>query len=265
MVKLQTHSINYSYGNHFSLKDIGFSIETGKICVIIGPNGSGKTTLIKYLSGIFGYKKKTMFIDGIDVSGLDEKEKAKRISYVPQIHETSFPYCALDMVLMGRNPHMGFFSMPNETDLKKCKNSLKQLGISHLQDCPYTDISGGEQKLVLIARAMAQEASVMILDEPTAHLDYRNKILILKKIRNLISKNDMAAFISLHDPNEAFIVADDIITIKEGHILHNGPVRNTLTKDAIDTLYDISVNIHVSGTSLSVIPSLDSIKDDKNE
>lgn len=261
MVKLQTQSIDYSYGNHFALRDINFSVEAGKICVIIGPNGSGKTTLIKYLSGIFGYNKKTMFIDGVDVYGLNEKEKAKKISYVPQIHETSFPYCVLDLVLMGRNPHMGFFSMPNNLDLKKCKNSLIQLGISHLQNCPYTDISGGEQKLVLIARAMAQEASVMILDEPTAHLDYKNKIIILKKIRDLVRKNDMVAFISLHDPNEAFIVADDIITIKEGRILHKGPVKDTLTKETIDAIYGISVNIHVSGTSISVIPYLDSVKE----
>ncbi|MDD4280942.1 MAG: ABC transporter ATP-binding protein [Candidatus Methanofastidiosa archaeon] len=255
MVTLDVKGASYTYGGEFSLNDITFSIKEGTICALLGPNASGKTTLIKYLSGMFGYTATTVMIDGTDIATLTAKQAAQKISYVPQVHEASFPYLVLDMVVMGRNPYLHYFSLPTHKDYLQSSAALATLGISDIGDASYTELSGGQQKLVLIARALAQEAPVMLLDEPTAHLDFRNKLHILKTIRTLVKKKGLIALLSLHDPNEAFMVADEVLMMTQGDVKMKGPADTVLTKEAIRMLYGIDVNIRTDGQSRFVVPA----------
>jgi iron complex transport system ATP-binding protein len=262
MVKLSVNKLNFSYGNSFSLRDVSFSVESGQICAFLGPNGSGKTTLTKCITGVLKKDSGKISLDDRDMGELKERELSRLLAYVPQIHEASFHYTVTDMVLMGRNPYIGYFSMPKNEDMEKCLSALTMLKIDCIKNSIFTEISGGQQKLVLIARALAQETPFILLDEPTAHLDFRNKLLVLKKIKNLVKAKEVTVLLSLQDPNEVMLVADSTIILNNGEIVSQGKTQEVLTSKIIKEIYGIDAELFDSGERKVFIPSLNSIKGD---
>ncbi len=238
--------VNELYFKHkgahdYTLKAISFNVEKGGITTILGPNGSGKSTLFKCLAGIWRHYKGEIYYEGEKIENLSFKKRAKIFSVVPQEHEPLFPYLVFDVVLMGRTSHMGFFSSPSEKDYEIAENALKEVGIEHLKYKPYTKISGGERQLTLIARAITQQSPVMLLDEPTSHLDFRNQIRVLKKIRDIASKKELYVIMTLHDPNMASLFSDKIVVINSGKVIMEGKPEKVINEELIKKIYDLQV------------------------
>ena len=223
------------------LKGISFNAEKGGLTTILGPNGSGKTTLFKCISGVWRYYKGEIKVDGIIIDKLSFKKRARLFSVVPQEHEPPFPYSVFDVVLMGRASYIGVFSSPSKKDYEKAETALKTVGIEHLKNIPYTKISGGERQLTLIARAIAQEAPVMLLDEPTSHLDFRNQINILKKIKEIANMRGITVVMTLHDPNLAGLFSDKVVVINSGSKVAEGLPKDIITEELIKRVYDIEI------------------------
>ncbi len=239
------------------LKDVSFTTEKRRLTVILGPNGSGKSTLFKCITGIWEPYKGSILADGKEINKLSHLERAKIFAVVPQEHEPAFPYSVFDIVLIGRAPYVGLFSSPNSKDYKKAEQALKSLGIYHLRDKPYNKISGGEKQLVLLARALAQEAPFMLLDEPTSNLDFKNQIKVLSKIKNLAYEKGLTALVTLHDPNLASLFADKIILIKNGKIVAEGEPEKILNEKLIEEIYGVKVRIVQNNGFRLIFPILE--------
>lgn len=254
MKKIVIKDLNFGYYDSEIFKKFSFEIESGEILTILGPNGSGKTTLLKLIQKILLPKGGNIIISGKDLTEYSYKELSKEVSYVPQIHKPNFPFSVFDFVLMGRNPYIENYSIPKDEDKKIVEKSLMDLGIIHLKDRPYTDLSGGELRLVLIARAIAQETEVLLLDEPTAFLDFRNRLFVLEKIKDLKEKRNLTVIITMHDPNEAINFSDKILLINKNNIVSFGDPDLVLNKENIKKVYSIDVElIHIDGKKF-IIP-----------
>ncbi|MDI6861228.1 MAG: ABC transporter ATP-binding protein [Caldisericia bacterium] len=252
--KIIIKNLNFGYYDSEIFKEFSFEIESGEILTILGPNGSGKTTLLKLIQKILSPKGGNIIVSGKDINEYTFKELSKEISYVPQIHTPKFPFTVFDFVLMGRNPYIDNYSLPTEKDMEIVENSLKDLGILYLKDRPYIDISGGELRLVLIARAIAQETDVLLLDEPTAFLDFKNKLFVLKKIKELKQKRNLTVVITLHDPNEAINFSDRILLINKNEIVSFGPPEIVLSKENIKKVYSVEIEIFQINDRKFIVP-----------
>ncbi|MGL6298596.1 MAG: ABC transporter ATP-binding protein [Methanobacteriaceae archaeon] len=223
-------------------ENINFSIEKGDIFCILGPNGSGKTTLIKCLTGINKLNSGIIKINNKNISKLSPQELAKNIGYIPQIHNSTFPYTVLDVVLMGRAPHLDIFESPGPADIKIAHDALKTLKIKYLQEKSYNEISGGEQQLVFLARILAQQPQVLILDEPTSHLDFGNQIRTMKIIENL-SKTGLAIIMTSHFPDHSFIAGNKVAILKNKSFIDIGSPEEVITEENMEKTYEIPVKI----------------------
>lgn len=238
MIKIS--NLNFGYFDTEVLRGLSIEVKEGEVLALLGPNGSGKTTLLKILAKILSPKGGSILILNKDIRSYSYNELAKTVSMVPQVHRAIQPYTVFDVVLMGRNPQMDSL-FPKEKDKRIALEILEELGISHLKDRPYTDISGGELRLVLIARALAQEAKIMLLDEPTAFLDFKNASLVLQKIIELKEKKGKTIIVTLHDPNEALQVGDRVLLMKKGEIVSIGTPNEVLTENNLKYVYGIDV------------------------
>ncbi|GLI52456.1 ABC transporter ATP-binding protein [Thermodesulfovibrio yellowstonii] len=233
------------------LKGISFNAEKGSITTILGPNGSGKTTLFKCIAGPWKYYRGEIYFDELSIDKLSFRKRAKIFSVVPQEHEPPFPYSVFDVVLMGRASYVGIFSSPGKRDYEFAENALKTVGIANLKDKPYTKISGGERQLTLIARALAQDTPVMLLDEPTSHLDFRNQINVLKKIKEIARERALVIVMTLHDPNLAGLFSDKIVVLNSGTKIAEGEPEEIITEELIRKVYDIEVRkSNIEGQSI---------------
>lgn len=249
---LQADNITFGYSKKTILHDVSLSIRKGEIVSLLGPNGCGKTTLLKILLGLYHSKNggKVRF-EGQEISSIQQKTLARSIAYVPQFHRASFAYRVLDVVLMGRMPHKAFFARYNTHDVDLARKSLEKLSILHLEERPYTEISGGERQLTLIARAMTQGAHTFIFDEPANGLDYGNQIRLLEELINL-SREGYTFIKSTHFPDHALWVADRVIMMKQGSIIANGTSDETITSENLFSLYGRDVDIHYLKESFRV-------------
>lgn len=248
MKKIIIKDLDFGYYNSEIFKEFSFEIEIGEILTILGPNGSGKTTLLKLIQKILLPKSGNIIVSGKNLNEYSFRELSKEISYVPQIHKPNFSFTVFDFVLMGRNPYIENYSIPKEEDKEIVEKSLEDLGIIHLKDRPYTDLSGGELRLVLIARAIAQETNVLLLDEPTAFLDFRNKFFVLEKIKDLKEKRHLTVIITMHDPNEAINFSDRILLMSKKTIVSYGKPDYVLNKENIKRVYSVEVEmINING------------------
>jgi iron complex transport system ATP-binding protein len=225
------------------LRGVCLSIRPGGITTVLGPNGSGKTTLFKCLTGLWQPQSGSIRYGERDLLALSWQERAGIVAVVPQEHEPPFPYAVADVVLMGRAAHVSLFSSPSESDRSKADEAITAMGIDHLRERPYTRISGGERQLVLLARALAQETPVLVLDEPTSHLDFRNQILILGKVRELVRQRGLAVLMTVHDPNLAMQFSDHVVMISEGCVMGSGFPADVLTKENLMKMYGIDVTV----------------------
>lgn len=202
----------------FSLYNINFSIEEGNTVALLGLNGTGKTTIMKTISGLLKAKAGNVYIDEKDILTMNEKERGKLLSYVPQRSDIVYETSVIDVVLMGVTPYLGMFQTPTMEHRMEAIKCLDKLGIKDLGDANYLNLSEGQKQLVLIARALLQNGNYMLLDEPDSSLDLVNKHKLMKKIRAIIKENHKSALISMHNPEYALNYCDKILLLKDGEI-----------------------------------------------
>lgn len=225
------------------LKDISFKAEPGELVAILGPNGVGKSTLFRCMLGLLKNYKGDTLIKGCSAKKLQADELAREVAYIPQHHYPSFNFSVLDMVLMGTTSQVSHSSSPGREQIATAERALEKLNISHLKEKSYTHISGGEQQLVLVARAMAQKAKILIMDEPSSNLDFGNQFRIMSKVKSLTA-DGYTIIESLHNPDQAYMYADRIIAMKDGRIISDGPPGETMDAELIRELYGVDVKVH---------------------
>jgi iron complex transport system ATP-binding protein len=224
------------YSDRVVGRGLDVALEQGEVLALLGPNGGGKTTLLKTLLGILRPLAGEAQIDGRSLAAYSIRERARRIAYVPQSHAPTFAFTVESIVLMGRTAHGNLFSRPSGRDRAIAAGALAQFGIAHLADRAYTMISGGERQLVLLARALAQEPQFIVLDEPTASLDFGNQGKVMREMRALASAGHGVLF-TTHDPNHALRAADRAYLLREGRCMAEGRVADVLTRPQLEELY----------------------------
>ncbi len=249
---IKVEDISFGYTRKTVLNDVNLSIKAGEVVTLLGPNGCGKSTLIKIILGLLRPARGGIFFNGKNILQVGSKSLAREIAYVPQIHKSSFPYKVMDMVLMGRIPHKTFFFRYSKADVNIAGDALERLSIPHLADRPYTEISGGERQLTLIARALAQGAKTFIMDEPASGLDYGNQLRLLDQIIKL-SREGYTFIKSTHSPEHALWIADRVIMIKNGAVVADGACDDVISPENLFHLYNARVNVlKLNGSSFGV-------------
>jgi len=256
MVTLTIDGIDCSYGSVDVLKDVGFAVESGQFLGVLGPNGSGKTTLLKSISRVLKPQKGAIFIGDENVYKMKTVDVAKQMAVVPQSTPVSFDFTALEVVLMGRNPHMARFKMEGKKDLDIAKNSMQLTRTWEFADRPVNELSGGESQRVIIARALTQEPQILLLDEPTTHLDISNQLEIMDLIKHLCETKKLLIIAVFHDFNLAARYCDSIILLNDGKIVAIGKMNDTLTSENVKKVFNVDtiVKKHPITGSLYVIP-----------
>ncbi|HDQ06146.1 MAG TPA: ABC transporter ATP-binding protein, partial [Candidatus Bathyarchaeota archaeon] len=239
MVVLTIDGVDCSYGSVDVLKDVNFGVESGEFLGILGPNGSGKTTLLRSISRVLQPQKGTILIDDKDIYGMKSVDVAKQLAVVPQETPVTFDFTALEVVLMGRNPHMPRFKMESKEDLAIAKNSMELTRTWEFADRPVTELSGGERQRVIIARALTQEPQILLLDEPTTHLDISNQLEIMDLIKHLCETKKLLIIAVFHDFNLAARYCDSLILLKDGKIVAVGKSDETLTNENIRKVFSV--------------------------
>ncbi len=237
MISLSDVSVHY--GDQPIVQNISFDIRQGKVMVLIGPNGSGKTTIIRGITGSVKLSGGQINYDGKNSADLSETERAKYLSVVPQNSLLPDGFSVYETVAMGRTPYLGLLGKLSEEDRRRVDEAIRETAIFDLRKKDVRSLSGGEQQRVILARALAQDTPVMILDEPTTHLDLNHTIGILSLVRNLSREKGTAVLIVLHDLNLAARFADEIIILKQGNILAMGTPEEVLTENNLTAVYHV--------------------------
>jgi iron complex transport system ATP-binding protein len=261
IASLQVASASFSYlpakaGGVAVLDAISLSIEPGALVGILGPNGSGKTTLLRLLSGTRRAASGRVLVDGQPIDALTRRQVAQRIAVVPQETLLTFEYTVLEMVLMGRHPHLGLFELEGPRDLAIAREMLRATGTDHLEARRFGTLSGGERQRVVIAAALAQTAGVLLLDEPTASLDLAYQLEIAALLSSLNRERRITIAVSTHDLNLAASVCRELVLLKNGRVLAQGPTERVLTAGNVRALYDVEADIrrHDASGHLVVVP-----------
>lgn len=241
-MELTCSNATCGYGQTAILKNISFTLKQGEIVCILGPNGIGKTTVFRSVLGFLKLLEGEIFIDKKPRESYSAKEFARCVGYVPQGHEPPFPFTVPDVVVMGRAGHLKRFEAPGMKDYRLVYSVLDMLGISYLREKNYTQISGGERQMVLIARALAQESKLLVMDEPTANLDFGNQIHVLECIKNL-SKNGLGVLMTTHNPDHAFLCCDRVILLTKNKEVLEGTVDEIVTEENLRRAYGVDVKI----------------------
>lgn len=222
------------------LEGIDLDIENGAVTSILGPNGSGKTTLLKLILGLLEPVSGDIFVCGRNLKEIPFKERARILAYVPQKHSAVFDYKVIDVCAMGRVAYTGIFSGVGREDLRIAMECLERMEISHLADKPYTKLSGGQQQMVIIARALAQQAKILVLDEPVTGLDYGNQISLLKLLKELASEG-ITCIKTTHYPEHALWTSGNAIFMKNGAIIAKGPTEQVVTSENLKAIYNTDI------------------------
>ena len=242
MMRFSVTDLAFGYRAHPVGEDVTLSVTSGEVLCLLGPNGCGKTTLFKTMLGLLPAQSGRLELDGRDVASFSRKEFARRVGYVPQAQGAYFPFRVREMVLMGRASRISTFATPSPADRATVDRALATLGIDHLAERPFTEISGGERQMALIARALAQEPDMLVMDEPTASLDFGNQTRVLAQIGALASSG-LAIVLSTHDPGHAFACATCVALMKAGRVIAVGAPDEIVTPDALRTIYGVDVAI----------------------
>jgi iron complex transport system ATP-binding protein len=235
-VNVEGRELTIGYPDHTVGSGLSVALATGEVLALLGPNGGGKTTLLKTLLGLLRPKAGEVMLGDKPLSDCSIRERARTIAYVPQVHVGTFAFTVETVVLMGRSAHGNLFSAPSAHDRAVAHASLERFGIARLSQRPYTEISGGERQLVLLARALAQEPQFIVLDEPTASLDFGNQGKVMREIKALAASGHGVLF-TTHDPNHALRTADRAFLLRDGACIAEGPVANVLNRAQLEELY----------------------------
>lgn len=239
---LQVRDLAFGFPGRTVGKDVSFALGEGEVMCVLGPNGGGKTTLFRTLLGLLAGHSGSVLVENVPLEALSRAEIARRIGYVPQGHSAYFAFTVREFVLMGRTAHVGAFASPTREDFAVVERVLASLEIGHLAERPVTEISGGERQLALVARALAQEPRLLVMDEPTASLDFGNQVRILQRIRNLSEKR-IAILFSTHAPDHAFLAASRVLLLAEGRTIALGAPQEVIRADTLERLYGVSVQV----------------------
>lgn len=242
-MNLKVEHLDFYFGKRQILKDISFEAHSGEFLSILGPNGVGKSTLFRCILNLLQPRAGTISIDGRDVREMPAKELAQRIAYIPQFHKPTFNYSVLNMVLMGTASQLNAFASPGKSQIEIAHNALARMKIEHLAEHPYGFCSGGEKQLCLIARAIAQQARILVMDEPSASLDFGNRIRVMQTVRSLVA-DGYAVVQTTHDPEQAFMYSDKILAIHGGQVLAWGTPQEVMQPELMSKLYGIDMEIH---------------------
>jgi iron complex transport system ATP-binding protein len=226
------------------LENISFTVEPGQILAVLGPNGAGKTTLLKCMMGLLNWDRGLSMIDGISIARIHYRELWRKIAYVPQAKTPVFSFTAEDMVVMGRSSHIGALRQPKAADYDYAGQAMEAVGISHLKDKICSEISGGELQMVLIARALAAQPSMLVLDEPESNLDFRNQLIILDTIERLARERNISCVFNTHYPAHALKIASHALLLARGGDSRFGPARELINEENMRRAF--AVNVHIN-------------------
>lgn len=253
---LKITSLTVSYNGHEILKDISLTISPGEIFALVGPNGAGKSTLIKTISGVLTPKSGAIHVNTIDIASLKSNQRAQHLAVVPQARELPGAYTVYDTVLLGRTPYLGWLGQGGEKDHALVQLALDRTQTSSLANRRISQLSGGEQQRVLLARALAQDTPIMLMDEPTTHLDLEHQTNLLNLVCQLATEKDLTVLMVLHDLNLAGLYSDQVAVLVAGRIQAQGTPQEVLTPQTLTSVYNVPVNVishPVYGTPL-VLP-----------
>lgn len=235
------------------LRDINFGLEEGDVMAVLGPNGAGKTTLLRCLLGFLKWKDGETLIDGEHRKDLSDREFWRRVSYVPQLRERPPAYSVEEMVMLGRSGHFGAFSMPGDEDTEAVRMAIEKTGIGNLRTRLCSELSGGEYQMVLIARALASEAHIMVLDEPESNLDFRNQLMVLNMVSELAGEK-MTCIFNTHYPAHALRWANlSFVLSKTGESMF-GPTAQVVTEENIERFFGVRAVIGEVDGAADVVP-----------
>ena len=241
-MSIEVKHLSFSYGKRQVLRDVTFSVDRGRLLSVLGPNGVGKSTLFRCILGLLHGFQGEITVDGVSVSALGARELARKVAYIPQSNYPAFQYSVFDMVLMGTTAQSRAFSPPGPKQEAAAREALERLDIGHLAERSYTRLSGGERQLVLIARALAQQSPVLLMDEPTANLDYGNQIRVLTKVRALADAG-YTIVQSTHNPEQSYLFSHQILAMKDGRVLAHGTPDEVMNENLIKALYGIDAEV----------------------
>ena len=241
-MSIEVRDLCFSYGEREVLHGVSFKAEQGEFLSILGPNGVGKSTLFRCVLGLLRDYTGSITVEGRDAKSLSIREAAKLVAYIPQSSHPAFNYSVRDIMLMGTTSGLGTFSTPKKEDVRRVEEALEKIGISHLAERCFHRISGGERQLALIARALVQRAPVLMLDEPTASLDFGNQLLVLTQAREL-AREGYTVIQTTHNPEQSYMFSDRILALRGGEVLTEGRPKDVLTSDMMRQLYGVEVEV----------------------
>ena len=242
LYEIDNISFGYPQNEREVLSGVSFSLEAGQVLSILGPNGAGKSTLLNCMAGLLTPHRGEIRLSGKPIGTMPRNELAQKVAYVQQIHVPAFSYDVFQFVMMGRAPHIPFLGRPKSEDEDIAWEALAQMGITHLADKPYTEISGGERQQAVIARALAQQPEAVLFDEPAAHLDFGNQIRILRLIRKMAG-DGYAVAMTTHNPDHALLLEGTAAILDRNGRLRTGPAGELLTEEAMAALYGPSIRL----------------------
>ena len=242
MSAVEVRNLSFSYGEHKVLNNISFCVNSGEFLSILGPNGVGKSTLFRCILGLIRDYAGKILLEARDIRLLSTREMSQLVAYIPQSSSSAFNYSVFDIVLMGTTSTLSTFSTPRKQERERVEWAMAKMGISYLEQRCFHRISGGERQLVMIARALVQQAPILMLDEPTASLDFGNQIHVLSQVKALTTEG-YTVIQTTHDPQHTYMFSDRVLALKDGGVLTEGSPKNVMDKALISTLYGVEVEV----------------------
>lgn len=241
-MSVRIKDLTFAYKN-FILRIGELQFGGGRVATIVGPNGAGKTTLLKCVGAVLPVRKGTLFVDGKDIAGLKSQERARLVSYVPQEHGSAFNYLVIDFVLMGRAAYVPLFSVPSREDVRIAEEALDFVGLGRFAERTYAELSSGERRLVLIARALAQQSDIFLLDEPTTFLDPKHERELLNLIRKLATEKKKTILLTLHNLEMTLEYSDDVVFMKNGQVVAWGQTEEVFKEPLLKAVYETEMKV----------------------
>ena len=243
MSMLQVRGLHTGYGKTEIVHGVDMDVSAGEFMCILGPNGCGKSTTLKTILGLLKPFAGAITMDGRDTTVMGEKERARLFAYIPQAHTPPFPFTVADVVILGRTPYVnGGLARVKDEDKQVASDCMERMGITRFANHPYTELSGGQQQLVLIARALTQEPKLLIMDEPTASLDFGNQQLVLQQMRHLADAGTSVLMVT-HDPDHALFCAHRVVVMEQGQVIAEGNPNTVLTTECLQRIYNSNVKV----------------------
>ena len=255
-MNLNVRNLSFAYGEHEVLKDISFDLQPGEFLSVLGPNGVGKSTLFRCVLNLLTTYTGSIASDGVELKTMSRREMSRRIAYIPQINRPAFGYTVLDTVLMGTTRQLSMFAQPGKKQIQDALNALERVGAAQLSRRDFSHLSGGEQQLVLVARAIAQQAEILVMDEPTSALDYGNQLRVLQLVKELAGEG-YSVLLSTHNPQHALTFADRILALADGRVAALGKPEEVLTPALVQALYGVNVILTDTPGGRVIVPLMD--------